>query len=835
MNTDCNEMETLSIRSVQLAAAFDHKNDAIHAAAKLLVQIGAVNKCYLASMLKCEEITNTWLGNGMAIPHGMAESCDFIIREAVVVIQIPAGVEWQNGNKARLVIAVAAYPDRYKEIYKKLASLLLDKEQLEILFTTSDKQQIITTLFGQNTKTNKHLIGDLSVCQEWTLDYPSGLHARPASLWADFAKRAQSSIKVRHGQYIVEMKNLIGLLQLGAKNGDVLIFSTNAVEGIQLLQDAISVVKKVSISEKCMMREMEAQRKAVHSWYPHSGHKGISGVGASGGLAVGEVLVLQQNNISILDQPIDFAAGVVCLENAIKKTKHKLTSIIADITARMGADSAAIFSAQMVLLEDENLIAQAHRFMAEGHGVAWSWDRAVRQFTDMLSKVDNPVLAARAVNLFDVGRRVLGKINPLYRSFFLKNILHDTILITDDLSPSDIAQLDFTKVRGLVTAWGGPLSHTAILARTLGIPMVVAVGADVLAVKCGVQAIIDGDNGFIYLEPPFEDIEDVQKQMKSFAKKCDSTICVNRLPLQTTDGQRIRIMANVNYANQVPVAFDLGAEGVGLMRTESLFLENPHIPDEKSQFDAYRRMITAVGDRPLIIRALDIGGDKQVTHLSLSKEDNPFLGIRGTRLLLRRRDLLIPQLRALYRAAKEGGDLWVLFPMVMSLSEIFTIKKIAEEIQNDIRAPKLKFGIMIEVPAAAIMADVLSAHVDFFSIGTNDLTQYTMAVDRQNPYLVSEADSLDPAVLRMIHQTIQGAKKHECWVSVCGGMAGDPFAAMILAGLGIHELSMISSDISSVKACLQAHSFEEMKILAKKALQCETARAVRALSNDIGY
>ncbi|WP_035011601.1 phosphoenolpyruvate--protein phosphotransferase [Bartonella vinsonii] len=833
MNTEFNESEILSIRSVQLAAAFDHKNDVIRAAGELLVQVGAVDKSYLASMLQREAITNTWLGNGIAIPHGMVENHNLIIRDAVAVIQIPAGVEWRDGKKARLVIAIAAYPDRYREICRQLAPLLYDKERLEALSTTTDKQQIVTTLFGQDMKIGKTSIGDLSVCQEWTLDYPSGLHARPASLWVDFAKKAPSSIRIRHGGYAVEMKNLVGLLQLGAKNGDVLIFSTDAVEGVQLLKDAISVAKKVSISEKCMMREIESQIQTFHGWYPRSGQKGISGVGASSGLALGKIFVLKQNNISITDQPVDFAIGTACLENALTKTKHKMASVISDITARMGADSAAIFSAQMVLLEDENLIAQAYRFIAEGHGVAWSWDRAIQQFVDMFSQVDNPLLAARAVNLVDVGRRVLGEINPSYRSFFLNDLPRGIILITDDLSPSDIAQLDCTKVQGLATAWGGPLSHTAILARTLGIPMVVATGADVLAVEGDVQAIIDGDNGFIYLDPAPEDVEDAEKQMSIVAQKHESEIRVCKLPVQTTDGQKIRIMANVSYTNQVSVALDLGAEGVGLMRTEFLFLESPCVPDEEAQFDVYRAMIAAVGDKPLIIRALDIGGDKQVTHLHLSREDNPFLGIRGTRLLLRRRDLLIPQLRALYRVAKEGGDLWLLFPMVMSVSEVFAIKKITEEIRNDIGAPKLKIGIMIEVPAAAIMADVLSAYVDFFSIGTNDLTQYTMAVDRQNPYLVSEADSLDPAVLRMIHQTVQGAEKHNCWVSVCGDMAGDPFAAMILTGLGINELSMISCDISSVKACLQTHSFEDMKILARKALQCETARDVRALSNYI--
>ncbi|WP_371923247.1 phosphoenolpyruvate--protein phosphotransferase [Bartonella sp. B1099] len=836
MNVDLTEGEILSIKSVQLAAAFNHKNDAIYAAAELLVQVGAVDKCYLESMLAREEITNTWLGNGIAIPHGLVENSDLIIKDAVAVIQVPAGVEWQDGKKAHLIIAIAACPDRYREICKKLTSLLFDKKQLEVLATTTDKQQIVTTLFYQDIKQEKTFLGDLSVCQEWTLDYPSGLHARPASLWVDFAKKIQNSIRVRHGQYAVEMKNLVGLLQLGAKNGDVLIFSTDAVEGAQLLNDAIAIVKKVSISEKCVVREIESQTKTFHGWYPRSMQKGISGVGASSGLAFGKIFVLRQNDISIIDQPIDFAVGAACLENALTKTKHKLASVISDITVRMGADSAAIFSAQMVLLEDENLIAQACRFIAEGHGVAWSWDRAVRQFSDMFSKVDNPLLAARAVNLIDVGRRVLGEINPsYYRSFFLNDIPSGVILVTNDLSPSDVAQLDGIKVKGLATAWGGPLSHTAILARTLGIPMVVAVGDDILAVQSDIQAIIDGNNGFIYLDPTHEDVEDAQRHIDSVAQKRVIEISASRLPVQTTDGQRIRIMANVNYANQVPVAFDSGAEGIGLMRTEFLFLENPHIPDEEVQFDIYRAMIAAVGDKPLIIRALDIGGDKQVTHLHLSKEDNPFLGVRGTRLLLRRRDLLVPQLRALYRAAKEGGDLWIVFPMVMSVSEIVTIKKIAEEIRNDIDAPKLKLGIMIEVPAAAIMADVFGAHVDFFSIGTNDLTQYTMAVDRQNPYLVSESDSLDPAVLRMIYQTIQGAAQHKCWVSVCGGVAGDPFGAMILTGLGINELSMISCDISPVKACLQTHSFEEMKILAQKALQCETARAVRALSKDIQW
>ncbi|WP_336276947.1 phosphoenolpyruvate--protein phosphotransferase [Bartonella sp. CB178] len=833
MSSGFNEVEVLSRISVKLAAAFDNKNDAIHAAFELLVQIGAVEKYYLESMLKRETVTNTWLGNGIAVPHGMVENRDLIIKDAVAVVQIPAGVEWRDGNKARLVVAVAVCPNRYMEICKKLTLLLFDKERLEKLSTTLDKRQIVTTLFGQDTKMGEGCVGDLSICQQWILDYPSGLHVRPASLWVEFARKIQSSIRVRCGQYAAEMGSLVGLLQLGAKNGDVLTFSTDSVEGEQLLKDAISVAKKIGLGEKYTTRETKAQIKAFHGWYPRSGQKGISGIGASPGLSVGKIFVLRRNDISIIDQPVDFVTGAAFLENALIKTKRKMMSVISDITARIGPDSAAIFSAQMVLLEDETLIAQACRFMAEGHGVAWSWDRAVRQLADVFSKAENPFLAARAINLVDVGYRVLGEISPSYKSSFLNSIPHGTILVTDDLSPSDAVQLDCTKVRGLVTAWGGPMSHTAILARTLGIPMVVAAGTGILVDERDIQAIIDGDSGFIYLDPSLEDVKDVRKRMNVFVKKHGSEIDLCRRPVRTTDGQRIRLMANVNDVNQIPVALNLGAEGVGLMRTEFLFLDSQRIPDEEAQLGVYRAMIAAVEDRPLVVRVLDVGGDKQVAHLQLSEENDSFLGVRGTRLLLRRRDLLIPQLRALYRASKEGGDLWILFPMVMSVSEIFTIKKITEEIRDDVGAQKLKFGVMIEVPAAAIMADVLGAHVDFFSIGTNDLTQYTMAVDRRNPYLVSEADSLNPAVLRMIRRTVQGAEKHGCWVSVCGGMAGDPFSAMILTGLGINELSVISRDISSVKACLQMHSFEDMKLLAQRALQCETAQDVRSLSDDI--
>ena len=291
----------------------------------------------------------------------------------------------------------------------------------------------------------------------------------------------------------------------------------------------------------------------------------------------------------------------------------------------------------------------------------------------------------------------------------------------------------------------------------------------------------------------------------------------------------IEIGANVNRPDQVPLALREGGEGVGLMRTEFLFLEAGETPSEDAQFAIYRGMIDGLEGRPLIIRALDIGGDKQVAHLNLPHEQNPFLGVRGARLLLRRPDLLEPQLRAIYRAAAGGGDVSIMFPMITSVGEIQTLRQSCERIRNELGAPQIPIGIMVEVPAAAIQADSLAAHCDFFSIGTNDLTQYALAIDRENPDLAAEADSLHPAVLRLIAQTVAGAARQGRWVGVCGGIAGDPFGAAVLAGLGVNELSMTPRDIPAVKARLRNSDFAALQTLAAQALAKDTAGAVRAL------
>ena len=818
----------LSENAILLNADFSDKESAILAAAQLLVDEGAIEPAYGKSMLAREKVANTWLGSGVVIPHGMVEDRNLVNRDAISVIQVPNGVDWQNGEKAKLIFAIAANSDGHIEILKRLTRLLSHPDALQKLETTGDKSAIMAALV-ENDDAPESEAADLQVTKEWVLDYPSGLHARPASIWVEFAKKSGQKILVRNGNSQADMTSLAGLLQLGGKNGDTLVFSTDAENGEELLGDAVLMARKITLSEKEAAEKAEVKPKKIYGFRPPSGKAGIDGLSASPGLSVGTIFILENGAGEVEDKPGKLSEDAARLENALGRTKDKMKAIVDDVTRRIGASDAAIFKAQATLLDDDNLISSACHLMAEGHGVAWSWNKAVEEAANALQHMDNPLLAARAVDLRDVGGRVLAEIDPLYAKGSFENIGEGAIIVAEDLTPSDTANLNPEKVHGLITASGGPTSHTAILARTLGIPALVAAGNKVFEAKNGESAIVDGYNGILYLSPTKEDVEAAQKQIVKLAEEREKEVAERAKPAKTTDGHVIDIAANINRPDQVAFALDEGAEGVGLMRTEFLFLESTETPDEETQYKVYRDMLSALGGKSLIIRALDIGGDKQVAHLDLPKEDNPFLGVRGARLLLRRKDLLVPQLRAIYRAAKEGGDPWIMFPMIMSVNEIKELKTLAEEIRKDLAAPVLKIGIMIEVPAAAIMADIFAPHVDFFSIGTNDLTQYTMAVDRQNPDLAAEADSLDPAVLRMVERTVSGAEKAGKWVGVCGGIAGDPFGAMLLSGLGVNELSMTPRDIATVKARLRAKSLADMRKLANKALQCETAEEVRAL------
>lgn len=824
---------------IRIDAKASGKKDAIRQAGQLLVAAGCVAPGYEESMIAREAVANTYLGSGVAIPHGLGEDKGLVLRDGIVVLQLREGVEWNPGQRAHLVVGIAANSDSHLAILRRLTRLIQDETTLANLAATDDREVIAAALERDAASgAVRPAAEDLAQSIEWTVDYPAGLHARPASAWADAAKAGATPLRVRHGADMADPRSLVSLLQLGLKAGDRVTISASGPEARQTLDAFLRTVTGLTVREKADAARAAQKAKAnapVRGWKPDGEATMIAGVAASPGLAIGKVHILAAAELDVPDQPVDLVTGGTLLNEALVRTRAQMKALVDDTTRRLGAGDAAIFAAQAGLLDDTDLITLTCQLMVEGHGVAWSWHQAVDRMAGQLSALGNPVLAARAADLHDVGRRVLAQIDPGLASGSLHELPDEPcILLAADLSPSDTATLDTDKVVGIATALGGPTSHSAILARTLGLPSVVAGGADLLTLAAGAIAIVDGDSGRVWINPSAADIASARQWIAAIAETRAAQEAERAQPAHTLDGVEIAIGANVNRPDQVAFALSQGGEGVGLMRTEFLFLERGDSPTEAEQEQVYRGMIDALEGRPLIVRALDIGGDKQVPHLALPREENPFLGVRGARLLLRRPDLLDPQLRALYRAARGGGELSIMFPMITSAHELVILRERCEAIRAELDAPTVPIGIMIEVPAAAVQAHTLAAHADFFSIGTNDLTQYALAIDRQNPELASEADSLHPAVLRLIAMTVEGARTHDRWVGVCGGIAGDPFGAALLAGLGCTELSMTPRDIPAVKARIRASGIEGLRSLAARALTMESAAQVRALDGEQG-
>ncbi|MGJ0240038.1 phosphoenolpyruvate--protein phosphotransferase [Novosphingobium fluoreni] len=820
---------------IRIDAQVTDKADAIRQAGQLLVAAGCVAPEYEASMAQREAVANTYLGSGVAIPHGLGEDKGLVRQDGIVVLQVPGGIEWNPGQIAHLVVGIAANSDSHIAILRRLTRLIQDEARLKGLFTTNDVALIADALHRDGVDAAPASPAeDLAETIAWTVDYPSGLHARPAAAWVEAAKASGVTMRVRHGDETGDPRSLISLLQLGLKAGDSVTISATGDGAAQAIERFHGVITRLSSREKAdAARAAEKALAPVRGWKPAGTPRMVAGVAASPGLAIGKVHLLAAAELEVVDQPVALIEGGQLLNDALVRTRAQMKALVDDTARRLGAGDAAIFTAQATLLDDTDLITLTCQLMVEGHGVAWSWNEAIQRLAGQLTALGNPVLAARAADLHDVGRRVLAQIDPGLGTGTLADFPDEpSILVAADLSPSDTASLDVAKVAGIATALGGPTSHSAILARTLGLPSVVAGGAELLALAAGCTAIVDGDSGRIWLNPSEEDLASARAWIATLADQRAAQEAERSRPAVTTDGCSIAIGANINQPEQAPFALAQGGEGVGLMRTEFLFLERGDSPSEDEQFAIYRAMIDALDGRPLIVRALDIGGDKQVPHLDLPREENPFLGVRGARLLLRRPDLLDPQLRALYRAAKLGGDLSIMFPMITSASELITLRDRCDDIRVALDAPQVPIGIMIEVPAAAVQAQALAAHADFFSIGTNDLTQYALAIDRQNPELASEADSLHPAVLRLIAMTVEGARSHNRWVGVCGGIAGDPFGAALLVGLGVDELSMTPRDIPAVKARIRAAERTALATLAARALAAESAADVRALDGE---
>lgn len=827
-------MLALNLNQVRLNAKAQNKHDAIEQVAQLLVDSGNIDPRYIESMFAREQVANTYLCNGIAIPHGMPENREFILNTGISVLQIPEGVQWNDEDTVYLLVGIAAKSNEHLDILRKLTRVVSDEEEAHRLANTHNPADIIEALTGARPEPAPAAsLSDYPLAFETTILNPTGLHARPATELVSLAKKFQSNIRLRFGDEMADAKSLVKLLQLGVVNGARIKVSAQGADAEQALA-ALKAAIESGLGEGDEHEEAPAvvlDRERL-LWKAESTTAFASGVAASDGIVYGPITQHTAKKIVVEDEQSDPTSELIAFDAAVVNAHQALQNNYQEVKNRLGSKQAAIFLAHAEFLQDDELLNSTKVLIEQKHSAAWAWQHVIDSRIAQITKLDDAVLAARAVDLSDVAQRVLRQLLHMDNEPVM-TAQEPSVLVADDLTPSDTANLDPDMILGFITAKGGPTSHTAIIARAMGIPAIVAAGDAILDIDPRTPCILDGFNGALYLNPTNAEIASAQALHEEVERQLNIDFAERLTAAVTTDGQHIEVFANVNRVTDAEQAVEYGAEGVGLMRTEFLFLESGETPSEEEQYQVYCDMARALQGRPLTIRTLDIGGDKQVPHLNLPKEDNSFLGIRGIRLCMARPDLFEPQLRAIYRAArdvsKEGGQIRVMFPMISTVSEIEHVMAQCEAIRAELDAPKIELGIMVEVPSTAVLADQFAKLVDFFSIGTNDLTQYTLAMDRVHPQLAKQADALNPAVLRMIDMTVRAAKAEGKWVGVCGGAASDVRGAEILTGLGVTELSITVPTIPTIKAQLRRVALSDLQALAQKALACRTADEVRAL------
>lgn len=561
----------------------------------------------------------------------------------------------------------------------------------------------------------------------------------------------------------------------------------------------------------------------------------FKGIPASTGITLGPAFIYNPQTVEITDCKIeDTDAESHRLESAIKDAIEQLKKSHKQALEEVGEETAAIFEAQMEMLDDPELLDNAKELIREEklNGEA-ALSQAAEIFASSLEAMDDEYFRARAADIRDIANRVIFIMNGIDNTQLFSSLKTPSIILAPDLTPSDTINLDKSMVLGLCTSTGGSTSHTAILARTLGLPAIVGAGRDILTIATGAQLIMDGKRGELIEDADPETLGQYETRRKNEQDFRDNALKLANEAAVTTDGRRVEVVANVGSAEESKNALLQGAEGVGLLRTEFVYLGKDHLPNEEEQYLAYTSILDVFEQRPVVLRTLDIGGDKELPYLKIDPEYNPFLGVRAVRLCLQKPELFKPQLRAVLRAGV-GHNLKIMFPMIATVQELRAAKQVLSECRAELEAEgkpaaeKVEVGIMVEIPSAVIIADQLAKEVDFFSIGTNDLTQYTMAADRTNPGVSYLNNAMSPAVLRMISRAIEEAHKAGIWIGMCGELAGEPTAIPVLLGLGLDEFSMNAPAIPLAKYILRTLSYEKCKDIAQKALQLSSPEEITA-------
>jgi len=561
------------------------------------------------------------------------------------------------------------------------------------------------------------------------------------------------------------------------------------------------------------------------------------GIAVSPGIAIGKIFVLDRDDFVVHRQSVDPAAvddEIARLDQAIEDTREEILGLQGKIRVGLGAEHWRIFDAHLWMLEDKEVYnAIVERVRSEQCSIEYALTEEIDRIIGEVSKIEDEYLRERIADVRDVRRRLLHKLLGRERQL-LQHLSQPTVVVSHDLLPSDTAQMDREHVVGLATDVGGRTSHSAILARALEFPAVVGLQNMSTKVRTGDDIIVDGNRGVVIVNPDPATVEQYIKDKERFATLARAAREMTDLPAETLDGYRITLAANIELPEEIPHVIQSGAEGIGLYRTEYLFLGRPTLPTEDEQFDAYRTVVEQMKPRNVVIRTLDIGGDKLATGVSVSREANPQMGWRAIRICLENRTLFMVQLRAILRATSYG-NVSIMYPMISRIDELREANLILEEAKEELRRHNEPFdenvsvGVMIEVPSAALIADLIAQEADFMSIGTNDLLQYSLAVDRGNERIAHLYEPSHPGVLRLIHDIIRAGKDNGCWVGMCGEMAGVLAYAVLLVGMGIDGLSVATVSVANVRAAIRATRKSYAEELVQQVMMCRTGAEVKAV------
>lgn len=669
-----------------------------------------------------------------------------------------------------------------------------------------------------------------------------GLHARPAARFVTTAGRYEADVRVFNGSKAANAKSINQVAILGVRQGDEIVVTATGPDAAAALA-ALQALADDNFGDRDEPPAPTPQPQTMAASQPASREDGaLQGIPASPGVAVGPAALYRPRLPEVVARQVDAPAEEWRrLQEAVDTARLEIDALHRRATSQVGQSEAAIFEAHLLFLEDPTTLeATRELIFGESLNAEAAWQRETAALAAAYAGMEDEYMQARAADIEDVGQRVLRRLMGVEPPSL--DFAEPSILIAADLTPSDTARLDPRRVLAICTELGGATAHSAILARALGIPAVVGLGHNVWQVGDGQPIAVDGDGGVLWPEPD-------AAQLKAFAARRDAwqeaqrqAKVAGQAAAVTRDGVAVEIAANIGSPNDVGAALEYGAEGVGLFRTEFLFMDREQAPTEEEQYEAYLRAARQMGDRPLVIRTLDVGGDKPLPYLDLGEEANPFLGWRAIRFCLQRPDIFLPQLRAILRASCDRStplNVKIMFPMVGTVTELRAAKEMLDEARRQLRGEGTDFneamevGIMIEVPSAVAVADQLAREVDFFSIGTNDLTQYVMAADRGNARVAALASALQPAVLRNVRDAAEAAHAAGIWIGMCGELAGNPLATPVLLGLGLDELSMSAPAIPAVKEAVRGLTMADARRIAGEVLACDSVEAVLGkLKND---